>query len=297
MSQTLKHSLYVFVGGCIYGLIIPFVRIILNMGFTPSDAMICQYFASLIILAVAVVLFSRKKISLKQLLQLLLMGVISALVSLCYYNALAMISASASVTLLFQFVWMGLVVQAFIEKKAPNLLTVISVIVIMIGTVLAVGIVDEGIGNLNLLGVLYGFASAIFYTALLFCTSKIATDLPPINRTLFSAMGSFLFALCINSAFFIDGVIFEGILWAAIPLGLVGLVLPISLISSGSPYLPAGITTILAAGELPCGVLAAVIFLGEPITPLITLGLVIILGGIVLSQAKELKTFITRRRP
>jgi drug/metabolite transporter (DMT)-like permease len=296
MSKTLKYSLCVFIGGCTYGLVIPCVRIILDWGFTPLDAMTSQYCASVVILATAVVLFSRRKMNARQVLQLLFMGVVSALVSLFYYNSIALISASAAVTLLFQFVWMGVVVQAVLERRAPRPLMLASVAVVMVGTVLAVGIADEGLGGLDALGVVYGLLSAVAYTALLFATSRLATELPPVNRTLFSAMGSLAFALVIGSSFVAEGVFAQGIFWMAVPLGLAGLVLPISLISTGSPHLPPGITTILAAGELPCGVLAAVVFLGDPITPLVALGLVIGLAGIVPSPAPEIKSLLTSRK-
>ena len=56
----------------------------------------------------------------------------------------------------------------------------------------------------------------------------------------------------------------------------------------GSPHLPAGVSTVMAASELPAGLLISMIALDEAISPVQWAGVAAILAGVVVSQAGNL---------
>ncbi|MDR1183535.1 MAG: EamA family transporter, partial [Coriobacteriales bacterium] len=238
----------------------------------------------------------RRRVSLKQAFQLGGVGIVAAGVSFGYYHALALLSSAAAVTLLFQFVWMGVLLQAVIERRLPNRITVLSVVLVLGGTILAAGILEWNSAPLSLLGIFYGLLSAVFYTAFLRLSGKVATDLPTVNRTLFTSTGSLITALCLAPTFVTSGAIVREFTWFAIPLALIGIVLPVFLIQKGAVKLPSGVTAIMASSELPSGILMGALFVGDQITVLEMLGVVVILGGIVLSQFDSLRAYQRKRR-
>jgi drug/metabolite transporter (DMT)-like permease len=296
MPKTLTYAFLVFMGGWCYGVMIPLVRIAHSLGYSSTQIMVVQYLIGVLALGLAVALFSRRRVSLKQALQLGGVGIVAAGVSFGYYHALALLSSAAAVTLLFQFVWMGVLLQALIERKLPNRMTVLSVVLVLGGTVLAAGILEWDNSPLNLPGVFYGLLSAVFYTAFLRLSGKVATDLPTVNRTLFTSTGSLITALCLAPTFVTSGAILREFTWFAIPLALIGIVLPVFLIQKGAVKLPSGMTAIMASSELPSGILMGALFVGDQITVLEMLGVAIILGGIILSQLDSLRAYRQKRK-
>jgi drug/metabolite transporter (DMT)-like permease len=289
MPKTLTYALMVFAGGWCYGIMVPLVRVAHTMGYDSTQIMIAQYLVGVCVLGAAVALFSRRSVTAAQVLRLAGIGVIAAGVSFGYYNALALLSSAAALTLLFQFVWMGVLLQAILERALPDRLTVLSVALVLLGTVLAAGILEWDSSPLDPLGVFFGLLSAVCYTAFLHLSSRVATGLPTINRTFFTSIGSLI------TSFFLVPVAITGsaalweFSWIVIPLAFVGIVAPVLLIQKGAPRLPGGVTTIMASSELPSGILMGALFVGDPIGFLEVCGVVIILGGIVLSQLAPLR--------
>ena len=70
--------------------------------------------------------------------------------------------------------------------------------------------------------------------------------------------------------------------------GFFGLLCPVLLFGLGTPYLPAGLSTVMAAAELPAGLLIAMIVLGEPLGVIEWLGVAVILFGVCLAQGARL---------
>jgi drug/metabolite transporter (DMT)-like permease len=289
MSKTLKNALLVFAGGWCYGIMVPLVRVAHSLGYDSTQVMVVQYVISVLVLGVVVALFSRHRVTLKQALQLGGLGIIMAGVSFGYYNALALLSSAAAITLLFQFVWMGVLLQAIIERRLPDRMTILAVALILVGTVFAAGLLEWGDGSLNLAGILYGVLSAVCYTVSLYLHGRIATDLPTVNRTFFSIIGSLLISCVLAPTFITSGAILWNFSWFAIPLALFGIVAPIFLMQKGAPQLPNSVTTIMASSELPSGVLMGALFAGDSVSFPEILGVVIILGGIVLSQLDSMR--------
>ena len=290
MSKTLKNAFLVFIGAWCYGVVIPLVKTGHAMGYDSTELMAIQYLFGVVVLGVLFIFVRRFTVSPQQMVKLAGVGVIAAGVSFGYFNALALLSSAAALTLLFQFVWMGVLLQAILERKLPHRSSVLAVILVVGGTILAAGILEPQEIPLNAPGVFFGLLSAVFYTAFLHFSGKVATELPTTTRTLFTTTGSLIATICLTPTTFVNGALFREFFWLGVPLAIVGIVLPVFLIQKGAPNIPDGVTTIMASSELPSGILMAALFIGDPVSGMEILGVVIILAGIVLSQLDTLRS-------
>jgi drug/metabolite transporter (DMT)-like permease len=207
-----------------------------------------------------------------------------------------MLPPAAALTLLFQFVWMGLIVQAVTTKTLPRLSAVFTVLLVVFGAVLATGILDEGVSlsDLSPLGVLFGALSAVCYTAYLALASRVATQIPAVNRSLFNSLGCVVIAFMITPDYFENPLLVHEPL-LGVGLAALGFCVPAVLIALSAPKLPTSLTTVMASSELPSGVLCAAVFIGSPVTLTIGLGVVLVLVGIVVSEHEGLKAIIKSR--
>lgn len=295
MPKKLRYSLLVLIAGISYGVMVPLVRIAYGGGFDTSEIMVTQYLVAVIAMALLCLLFSRKKVAFKDALKLIGIGIVSAAACYSYYQALKLLSPAAALTLLFQFVWMGLVVQAVRTRRAPKLTAFLAVILVVVGAVFATGLLDEGfsMANLDPLGIFFGLLSAVCYTIFLVLTGITATSVPALNRTLFITLGCFLTAFALVPTYFAHPMI---VLEPAVGvvLGALGICVPICLINISSPRLPTGLTGIMLSSELPSGVILAAIFVGVPVTLTTGIGVVFVLLGIVVSEIDTLASLARR---
>ncbi|MCL1879290.1 MAG: DMT family transporter [Actinomycetia bacterium] len=288
--STLKYSLCVFLGGCTYGIMVPLVRMAQDAGFGTMDIIAAQYLFAVLFLGAFVLLFVRRRIKLRQAAELAGLGVIACGVSFGYYHALEALPAATAVTLLFQFAWMGVALQAIVERKLPSRLTLLAVGMIVIGTFLATGVFEqEGSTEITAVGLFFGLMSAVCYTVFLFLSGKVATSLPASSRTLLTTFGSLIIAFALAPRVFFDGSFQAGLALYVVPLALVGILLPLVLIQASAPHLPSGMVSIMAASELPSGIIMAAAFMHDKVSWLVAVGVLVVLVGIVLSQLSHLK--------
>lgn len=288
MPEKLKYSLIMFLAGSFYGFVVPLVRTAQGAGFVTGEIMVTQYLVAAVLLSIICLAFSRKKIRLKDAFKLLGVGVVAAGVSFCYYHSLERLSPATSLTLLFQFVWMGMIVQAVRTRTLPRPVAVLTTLFVVFGAILATGMFDEGISpeSLDPLGIVFGLCSAVCYTTFIVLSGRVASSLPAVNRSMLTAIGSLIVSFAIVPTYFAQPLIAIDPL-LSVALGLVGICLPVFLIAVSSPKLPTGLATVMASSELPSGVICAAVFLGEPVTFSIGLGVAIILAGIVISELES----------
>ena len=285
----------VFVGGLCYGGMLPLARGALDHGFIPGSAVVIHNLFASVILVPVVLIFFRCKISGKEFLALLGLGVIAYTMSASFYYALLYISASATITLMFQYIWMGIIIQAIAKRRLPRMTIILSGIVVIMGTFLTTGVFEEDL-TLNLLGVFFGLLSALGYALFLFLSGRVATRLPAVSRTAFLSVVRLVIAIVLAPGALGQLPALPIVVLFGVPMALLGIIIPLVLIQHAAPHLPNSVTTIMSASELPGGVILAVIFVGEHIGLLQWLGIVLVLGGIFLSQAPEIGELLRRLR-
>ncbi len=290
-SRWLLFPFLVFLGGCCYGPSSPTIKLAYSVGFSANDVVMSQYFFGWIILLVLVsggfvfgFLHRSKKATpwtLRRVLRLTATGASIALVSVCYCFSLQSVPASVSVILLFQFTWIGVIIQSLVERRLPSRRTISAVAMLIFGTVFAAGFVGTDV-PLTAPGVFFGMLSALFYALYMFLLGRTETEMHPLTRSFVIMSCSLALLLCIFSPTFVMSgtAFFSGIWIYGIILGLFGCALPMFLFSIAAPKVSTGAATILSSSELPASIICAVLILSEAVSWIQWVGVALIFFGI-----------------
>ncbi|MCR8643176.1 DMT family transporter [Paenibacillus sp. N1-5-1-14] len=283
--KNLQYSVLVFLGACSYGVLSTILKLGLAEGFTVSQILGGQYLFGWLILLVAMLLFSRVKVKLKQVGTLLLAGIPMSLTGVFYGVSVEQLPASLAVLLLFQFTWMGVVLEAIWERKMPSRGKLISIAVLIVGTLLAGGVLEQNSGQWTLMGVLCGLLAALTFAIYIFASGKVATNVPVFSRSFIMLTGALILLLIIlTPTFLFDGSIVQGAWKFSLPQALMGSFIPVVFFAIGIPKIGPGLGAILGAAELPAAVIVSIVVLGEMVSVLQWVGIVLILLGIVVPQ-------------
>ncbi|MGG4093560.1 EamA family transporter [Paenibacillus lautus] len=294
--RLLKYALLVFLGACSYGSLSTIIKLGMNDGFKMQQLVGAQYFFGWCMLLLLVLLFSRKKLGLKLALSLLGAGITISLTGIFYGYAVEELPASIAIVLLFQFTWIGVILEAVVDRKFPSREKCISMIILLIGTILAGGILEPSVGGITAKGVIFGLMSAVSFALYIFVSGRVATQVPAVNKSLYMTTSAMIIILIVFSPSFIyDGAIAAGLWKFGLPLGLLGIVIPVLFFSIGVPKLGSGLGAILGAAELPAAVVASVLILHEEVSLLRWVGIIVVLLGIATPQL--LPIWIRKKSP
>lgn len=280
------YIILVLLGACSFGVLSTFVKISYGLGFNVGEVVGSQSLFGAIFLWLLVWLRSRRHtIHLKQALLLMLVGTTTGITGIFYYSALQFIEASLAIILLFQFTWLGVLLEAFLLRQRPARGKLYALVVIAVGTILASGLSGAATGEISWLGIFFGLLSAVSYTLFIWFSGKVVLTLPALTRSALMLTGSAVITLIIFPPFFLfNGALGEGLwLWGGL-LALFGAVIPPLLFSIGVPHIGSGLATILGAVELPVAVGMAFFVLSEQVTPWQWAGIVAILIGVALPE-------------
>ncbi len=294
MNKTMA-SLFVLIGTASYGLLAPMVKLAYAAGFSNAEVNGSQMLlgtGGLWLISIPY-LKQLRSISWKNIGLLLGSGTFSGMTAIFYYYSLRELPASLAIVLLFQFAWMGILVEWIHKKRAPNRFQLIAISLILFGTFLAVGL-HASIGNkIPWLPLLTGLASAITYTLFLNFSGTVATHIPPLLRSTLLMSGSMLLVLIVfPPRFLINGALGEGLwFWGGL-IGLFSAIIPAIFITTGAPHIGTGMVSIIGSIELPVSVVLSYFVLAEPISTWQWLGILLILLGILISD----RTFFIQRK-
>lgn len=290
--------LLAFVAGASYGVAGAVSRLVAQQGFTVSQIVVAQTWSAVIMLGILVLAKFRPHMKAKEILQLMGVGCLLILSGYCYYTAISMLTVGTAVAIQFQYVWIVVVIAAIVDRKRPTKWVVLSSVLIVFGTLFASGMAGEVIDNggllMNPVGLLVAACCAISYSLFIFLNGKVAVEHHPVTRSFFMMAGGVVLASVLCPGFYLGECDVVAIIPGGIVMGLISSVVPCICLAASSSKLPGGLVAILTSSELPFAVLAGLLMFGEAITPLVSFGVVLILGAIVLS---EMGSFAKRRRP
>ena len=281
-----KSVVLVLLGACSYGILPIFVKFSYDSGFNVgqvSGVQIFFGFCMLWLLQLARHGFTR--VNRRQWGSLLAVGLTMGLTSVFYYYSLQYVSASLAIVLLFQFTWIGILIEAIAIKRFPTKDKLVSVIFLLMGTLLAADLSGLHMDSISYLGLISGGFSAITYALFIFFSGKIATELNSLLRTAIILTGGILVIfLVFPPQFFYDGSLWNGLLMWGLLLALFGAVIPTLFFAMGVPSIGSGTATILGAAELPTAILMSGLVLQETVSFLQWMGVVLIIIGIGLPE-------------
>lgn len=291
--MRLRAVLLVFFGGACYGFNATCYKISYAMGFTSAQIAAAQMWFALTLFAV-MLLTDRvrgrrwSKLARSEYLKLMGIGVVTCSTSIFYTYAMSVLPVPLALTLLFQFTWIGTVIQVIMTKSAPAFSQVVSAVVILVGTVFASGLYATDLSTADPTGIAAALVAAVCCALFLALSGRIQPKCSQAQRGVLICAGAVIASHLICPDFVISGVLLQGIAPLGLLTGAFGFLLPVLLFGLGTPHLPAGLSSVLAASELPAGLFVAMVVLGTPIGAVEWMGVVIILLGVCISQLQFL---------
>ena len=292
--NKLKGILSVVLGAASYGLLATVVKYGNLQGLDSSVLTFFQYlfgFVGLVFLA----LLSKKKTSInkasgKSKLKLILFGTSMGLTSCFYYLAIQYIPVSIAIILLMQAIWMGGVLEIFLDKTKPDPLKIIGSIVVLAGTILAVNIF-ENIHSLSYIGLGFGLLASLSYTVTLTATNRVESGLPIITRSKYLVLGGLLIVILFWNVKILQNMDLNNhnLLFFGLFLALFGCIIPPILFNKGFPIIGIGLGSILSAIEIPVSIFSAKILLDEQVKSIQWLGVMIIIISVIIINFRYIK--------
>ena len=289
-KETLKGSLLVLAGASGYGLLSPIAKLAYREGFSAAAVSVSQVLFGALLVGLVLIIqnFTGAKAttfikpSLRQKLYLAGAGTFLGFTTVFIYKALVLLPASIGIVLLFQFTWMGVVMDVILTKKRPAKAKLFSLLILLVGTLFASGAFEANSAHLSAMGVMWALLSAVSYTLVIYVSGNTVTKAAPMTRTFYMALGSLVVTvLCFPPETLVYTVSNIDILKWGLLLGFVGVVLAPVLLNKGLPAVSLALGTIVSAIELPVVVVASVLILDEQVSLFQWLGV----GGILFAIA------------
>lgn len=291
VKGRLLAVLLVLLGGSSYGFVAMVVKLAYADQFRPEELTDAQFIISVCILLVLTVLRREtfRNLTRKDLLQLTMLGLISAGTSIFYYESLHYLPASFAIVLLFQFTWIVMVLDYFILKQKPTRKKWLALVCIFIGTLLAVDLFHTDWHMISLAGIILGLLSAFTYAVFLYGTSFVSTRTGPFARsTILNIVSLIIVCIIFPPAFLWSGAFSAGLWKWALAIGILSQTIPPLCFNIGIPVIGGSVAGVLGAIELPVSVVSSFFILGEHVDVLQWIGVFSILIGIVVSEYKQL---------
>ncbi|KZE36822.1 multidrug transporter [Bhargavaea cecembensis] len=282
------YPVMIAVGSSCYGILSTNIKLAMNAGFTASEAVTAQYMTGFFLALLLFAAINRRLPNLKGASALIPAGVFTAATGIVYGKSLVYLPASLAVVLLFQFTWIGMLIDCIARKRLPNRAEVFSLVLLFMGTVLAAGLIGTDLTGIPWQGWAWGMAAALTFSLFIFSNRKTVEGMDTLTRMLIT---SFI-AVIVISAFqspeiLWDGSLQEGLWMYGLLLGVFGIIAPIALFGIAVPHVGSGLSSILSSAELPVAVTVSVLLLHEPFSGIQLAGIIVILVGMVLPTLFE----------
>ncbi|MGD8189691.1 EamA family transporter [Brevibacillus ginsengisoli] len=283
-----RYIMYVFLGACSYGVLSTLVKLAYQAGFQPGDVVGAQNFFGMLMMLIPWIFMRKSTISMQQWMKLIGVGCTLGLTGILYYACLQFMDASIAIVLLFQFTWMGVLLEAGLQRRWPSKDKWIVLGLLLVGTFLAAGVIGKGMESLNPLGIVLGLLSALTYALFILFSGKVATSVDTWSRSAIMSIGSLLIVVVTyHPTFLWSGALTDGLWIWGILLAIFGVLISTLLLNLGVPHIGVGLATILGSAELPTAVLMSSVVLGESVNMMQWLGVILILFAISLPEWKR----------
>ncbi|MCW2121092.1 EamA family transporter [Flavobacterium sp. 7A] len=291
-NSLIKGVFLVGLGSISYGVLATFVKMAYQEGYSTAEVTTSQFILGMIGLLIINGFQKIKnknkglKASRKDISQLMLAGTSMGFTTIFYYLSVKYVPVSIGIVLLMQTVWMSVILEAILTKKIPSSKKIISVLIVLFGTLLATNLLTTTL-NINWIGVGFGLLAAASFTTTMFTANSIATSISSAQRSLYMLAGGaiivFSFATFTQTTSFHFDVFVK---WGLI-LSLFGTIIPPILMNAGFPITGIGLGSIISAIELPTSVMMAYFLLNEQINWTQWLGITLILFAIVIMNISK----------
>lgn len=290
--KIFKYILMVLVGGTMYGTMSSFVKLSYSHGFNAAELAFSQALLAALILGIYTLFTSHNlHISMNNSLALIFTGGTIGLTNYLYYQSVSYINASSvAIIILMQFTWFSLLLEWIFFAKKPSKLELMTVLLIVCGTVMAGGLFNAHIQSLSTKGLLLALGSSLTYAFYIVANSKVRVGVDwQLKSTLIMTDSALTIFIVNHQTIITDNHFGYNFLRWAVFLAVVGTTIPTALFAVAIPKVGAGISAILKTIELPVAILCAHLILNEQISSLQLLGIFVMLiaiSAMIFSESK-----------
>lgn len=283
--KNLPYILMVLLGGVLYGMMSSFVKLFYTYGYNAAELSFGQALGSAIVLAPTILLVKDKKSSpldKKGGISLLLTGAAIGMSNFLYYQSVSYIPASLAIVILMQFTWISLLLDWLFYQVQPSKIELLTVLLILIGTLFASGVFEQEIQSFSWVGIAFALATSFTYASYIVANSRIKNETAWQVKSTLIMTGSAICIFMVNAKTIMTSQHFDlNYGYMILFLSILGTTIPTVLFVKSIPKIGAGISSILMTIELPIAVICAHLVLGESLSKIQLLGIVTMLGAIV----------------
>ncbi|TDS16163.1 EamA family transporter [Sphingobacterium paludis] len=293
--DRIKGIVAVFIGAASFGILSTFVKKAYEKGFTLGEVTGVQALFGMLILWLTLLFvhtcyraYFLKYPGKSNPWVILLSGISTGAVSLLYYKCVQLVPASLAIVLLMQYIWIGQLIEFIVFKERPTRKNVIGIIVILLATMLATGLLEHDFHTIDLMGIFYGMLAASAYAIFIIVNGRVGNDRPPLQKSAYMVSGACLFIFILLQPF----TLFQPDTFLKIgPYGLLlsifGTVLPPVMFAYGMPKIGISLGSILSAVELPVAICMSYFVLHEHVSLLQGVGVIAILAVVVVLNIRK----------
>lgn len=298
-NSILKGVILVGLGATSYGMLATFVKMAYTEGYTTAEVTSSQFILGIIGILI-INLFQKNKnkeavvkATSNNIFQLMLAGSSLGMTSVFYYLCVRYIDVSIAIVLLMQTVWMGVLLEWILDKKAPSTQKIISVVVVLFGTFLATNLINNDT-QIDWRGILWGMLAAASFTTTMFTANRVATGISSAQRSLYMLLGGAVIVFGFGLFTQTTPYNFDIFLKWGLFIALFGTIIPPLLMNAGFPLTGIGLGSIVSALELPVSVLMAYFLLNETVVFSQWIGIILIILAIIIMNVNFKKTAISK---
>lgn len=296
--EKLKGALAVFLGASSFGILSTFVKKAYGKGLNLGEVTGIQVLFGMLILwliYIIIKLFSAKSFhsssKKSSWIKILISGTSTGLVSILYYKCVQLVPASLAIVLLMQYIWIGVLIEFIFFKAKPSKNNLIGIGIVLIATLLATGLLEKGLQQLNLTGVLFGLLAATAYSVFMIVNGRVGNDYHPIQKSAIMVTGACIMVFTLFPPAYLWNGQFDGnFLYFGLILSLFGTVIPPLLFAYGLPKTGFSLGGILSSAELPVATCMSFFILHESVSTIQWLGVLLILGTVIWLNAAKSST-------
>ncbi len=295
-----RGSVLVLLGGISFGIVSSFVKFAYADGYSLGDVTGAQALVGVIMLW-SLCFFQKRSFrgsttsDKKSVIQLLVSGVTTGLVSIFYYKCVREIEASVAIILLMQFTWISLLIEFLVFRKKPDILQLFAVVLILAGTIMASGLLNIQSAEISSNGIVMGLLAAFCYAVFLIVNARVGNDVSAIKKSALMLTGSCIFIFVVfPPVFLFNGAMLGSLGKWSIVLALFASVIPPVFFAKGIPRIGVGLATILSTIELPVAVAMSYFVLNEPVDLLRWLGVFLIMAALILPNLERKPDLVSR---
>src|ERR1700748_2762882 len=110
------YPIMIVVAASSYGLLSTMVKLAMLAGFTVSEAVTSQYVVGFLLVLILYIFTQRNLPKIRNARTVILAGSLTATTEIVYGQALIYLPASLAVVMLFQFTWIGMLIDCIVKR-------------------------------------------------------------------------------------------------------------------------------------------------------------------------------------